>query len=179
MACESFLELRVRELLDLVPARSPAPGGGSVTAIVVGLAAGLAAMAARFAPDNWEPRADVVGRAEALRSRVEPLADADAAAFARYLETKELDPIVDTPLAVAEAGAEIAELAATVAAEGNPTVSGDAAAAAVLAAAGARISARLVSINLGEADDPRRAAAAELAQRADAAAQRALGSDRP
>ena len=149
-----------------------------MTAIVVALAAGLAAMAARFAPDDWGPRTEIVARAEALRSRVEPLADADAEAYARYLETRELDPIVDTPLAVAEAGAEIAELAAIVAAEGNPTVHGDAAAAAVLAAAGTRISARLVAINLGDADDPRRAAAEQLARRAEAAALQALGSDR-
>ena len=50
MESESLLELRVRELLDAVPARAPAPGGGSVAAIAAALAAGLTTMAARFAP---------------------------------------------------------------------------------------------------------------------------------
>jgi formiminotetrahydrofolate cyclodeaminase len=174
---ESFLDLRVRELLDLVAVRSPAPGGGSVAALVVGLAAGLAAMAARFAPEEWEARSDAVGRAEALRIRAEPFSDADAAAYARYLETKELDPIVDVPLEIAEIGAEVAEIAARVAVEGNPTVTGDAAAAAVLAGAGARVALRLVELNLGDREDPRRGEAAAFASRAEVAAQRALGSD--
>ena len=38
-------------------------------------------MAARFAPDDWERRAEIVGRAEELRARDEPLADADADAY--------------------------------------------------------------------------------------------------
>ena len=44
----------LKEFLDAVPARTPAPGGGSVAAVVAALAAGLTAMAARFAPDDWE-----------------------------------------------------------------------------------------------------------------------------
>ena len=83
LASSSFLDVRVKEFLDAVPARTPAPGGGSVAAITLSLAAGLTAMAARFAADDWERRAEIVGRAEALRARAEPLADADAEATAR------------------------------------------------------------------------------------------------
>ena len=41
-------------------------------------------MAARFAPDDWPRRAEVVGAAEELRARAEPLADADAEAYAAF-----------------------------------------------------------------------------------------------
>ena len=68
-----------------MPARTPAPGGGAVAAVATALAAGLAAMAARFAPDEWQRRAAAVGEAEALRARVEPLADADARAYEAFM----------------------------------------------------------------------------------------------
>ena len=166
----------MRELLDRVPARSPAPGGGSVAALVGALAAGLASMAARYAPDDWPPRSETVGRAEELRARLEPLADEDAAAYAAYLEGGDAGPTVDVPLAIAAASAEAAELAARVAAEGNPSVSGDAAVAAVLGAAAARAAARLVSANAGP-EDGRVAEARAHAGRAAAAAELALAED--
>jgi formiminotetrahydrofolate cyclodeaminase len=147
-----------------VPARTPAPGGGAVAAIAAALAAGLTAMAARFAPDDWERRAEVVGRAEELRARVEPLADADAEAYAAFLAdpgdaTRER--IVAIPFEIVEIAAEVGELARLVASEGNPRVSGDASAGADLAAAAASIAARMVETNAP--DDPRAAVARELA----------------
>ena len=107
-------------------------------------------MAARFAPDDWERRAEIVGRAEELRARVEPLADADAEAYGAFMAARtdaNAERIVAIPLEIAEIAAEVAELAAAVADEGNPNVSGDAAAGADLAAAVASIAARLVAIN--------------------------------
>ena len=130
-----------------MPARTPAPGGGAVAAIAASLAAGLTAMAARFAPDEWERRAEVVGRAEELRARVEPLADADAEAYGAFMAERSdenVERIVAIPYELTEAAAEIAELAALVATEGNPNVTGDAAAGADLAAAAASVGARLV-----------------------------------
>ncbi len=52
LGSSSFLDARVKEFLDAVPARTPAPGGGAVAAVVAALAAGLTAMAARFAPED-------------------------------------------------------------------------------------------------------------------------------
>jgi formiminotetrahydrofolate cyclodeaminase len=156
LAASSFLDAGLKEFLDAVPARTPAPGGGAVAAIAASLAAGLTAMAGLFAPDGWEPRAEVVGRAEELRARVERLADSDAEAYGAFMaeRTEEnVERIVAIPFELTEIAAEIAELAALVAAEGNPTVIGDAAAGADLAAAVASVGARLVRINASAGDE--------------------------
>lgn len=157
---ESFLDVRLKDFLDAVPARTAAPGGGAVAAVAGALAAGLVAMAARFAPDEWERRAEVVGRAEELRARLEPLADADAAAYGAYLAERTpatLERIVAVPFEIAELSVEAGRLARLVEEEGNPSVRGDAAAAVDLAAAAASIAARMVEINAP--DDPRAAQA--------------------
>ena len=179
MASSSFLDSGLKDFLDAVPARTPAPGGGAVAAIAASLAAGLTAMAARFAPDEWERRAEVVGRAEELRARVEPLADADAEAYGAFMAeptAENVERIVAIPFELAQVAAELAELAALVAAEGNPNVSGDAAAGADLAAAVASIASRLVAINAA-GGDARVAEAAALAALAAAVAQRASARD--
>ena len=151
----SFLDAGLKEFLDAVPARTPAPGGGSVAAVVAALAAGLTAMAARFAPDDWVRRAEVIGRAEELRARVEGLADADAEAYGAFMHErtpKNVDRITAIPFELTEVAAEIAALAGLVATEGNPNVRGDASAGADLAAAAASVGARLVLINAPAGD---------------------------
>jgi formiminotetrahydrofolate cyclodeaminase len=179
LGSSSFLDVRLKEFLDAVPARTPAPGGGAVAAVVASLAAGLTAMAARFAPEEWEPRAAIVGRAEELRARLEPLADADADAYGAFMvepSDENVERIVTIPFELAESAAEVAELAALVAAEGNPNVSGDASAGADLAAAAASVAARLVAINV-RAGDERVEQARALATRAAAAAARTSARD--
>lgn len=161
---EAFLEGTLKAFLDAVPARTAAPGGGAVAAVAAALAAGLTAMAARYAAEEWERRAEVVGRAEELRARVEPLAQADADAYTAFLATKTdetRERIVAVPFEIAGIAAEVRELARLVAADGNPSVSGDASAGADLAAAAAAIAARMVAINAP--DDPRAEEARRLA----------------
>lgn len=173
---ESLLDQGLKQFLDGIPARTPAPGGGSVAAIAASMAAGLTAMAARFAPDEWERRAEVVGRAEELRARIEPLADADAEAYGAFMASRTDETrarTIEVPNELAELAAEVAELAAEVAVDGNPNVTGDAAAGATLAAAAASIAARLVALNDG---DPQ--ASAAHARAAAAAAARATADDR-
>src|SRR5687767_4839054 len=80
-----------------------------------------------------------------------------------------IERIVAIPFELAGLAADVAELAATVADEGNPNVRGDAAAGADLAAAAASIAARLVAINAPERDERVRIAAAEAARAAEAA----------
>jgi formiminotetrahydrofolate cyclodeaminase len=161
-----YIGVTVRDLLDSIAAEAPAPAGGSVAAIVLAAAAALAAMAARFSREHWDGAAGAVAQAERLRGRAEPLAQADAVAYERALaalrQPRDGDPDVRNaaiglalegaaavPLEIAEVAVDVAELAATVAEHGNPNLRGDAAAAAELAVAAARIGAGLVEINLG------------------------------
>lgn len=166
-----FSSARLEELLDRVASEESVPAGGSVAAIAVALAAGLVAKAARLSPE-WPGAAEVVEQAEALRSLVTPLAQADADAYTKVLEALRrkddvagaLSGAADVPLAIARAAAEVAMLAASAAVQGNTRLRGDAVVAAELAAAGARGAAELVAINLaGRDDDHRVRLASELA----------------
>ena len=179
MENDSLLDLGLKEFLDAVPVRSPAPGGGSVAAVAAALAAGLTAMASRFAPDEWRRRAETIGRAEELRARIEPLADEDANAYRAFMDERTdatRERIVAIPFALVVLATETATLAALVATEGNPNVRGDAAAGADLAAAAASIGARLVSLN-SDASDPRVGESARLALAAKRAAASADEAD--
>jgi formiminotetrahydrofolate cyclodeaminase len=166
-----YLNLPLGEFLDRVASDSPAPGGGSVAAIAIALAAGLAGMAARLSSAQLADAPELAGRADAARLRVAPLARADAESYGSVIEAfREPDPeartarvrdalsgAADVPLAVAEAGNEVVGIASRLAQEGNPNLEGDATAAVLLASAGVRAAAKLVQINLSTAnvDDDR------------------------
>ena len=161
----AFQYLTVEELCETVAARTSAPGGGSVAAIVTAFAASLTAMSARFATEQWEDAPGAVAQAEALRARVLPLADEDARAYESFLlarrMSKDFDPQVrdaaigealsraaDVPLAIAEAALDVASLAAELVERGNPNIRGDAATAVLLSEAAVRATANLVEVNL-------------------------------
>ena len=165
--------MSVEAFLDAVSERTPAPGGGASAAVGCALAAALVEMAGRFGGLD-----DTVARAGALRSRALALRDADLEAYLPVLEALRLprqDPeraarlhdasssAAGPPLAVAEAAAEVAELARSVAEAGRPALRGDALAGADLAAGAARAAARLVEINLAEAPGDARVARARAA----------------
>jgi formiminotetrahydrofolate cyclodeaminase len=168
--------------LEEVGAKTSAPGGGAVAAVAVSLAAALTEMAARFSGRQWDRAAEAVTRARELRTRAMPLAEADAEAYTAVIEARgtpaydeALSRAADVPLAIAQAAADVGELAAELATNGNPNLRGDAATAALLAEAGARAAANLVEINLAEKDgDERIARAHDFASSAGAAARRAL-----
>jgi methenyltetrahydrofolate cyclohydrolase len=186
-----FLAQPLEELLEEIASDKPAPGGGAVAAIVVAMAAGLVAMAARFSRE-WEEADEVCERADALRRRVAPLAPADAAAFEEVLTAmrlpKHLEPEVrntaignalaraaEIPLEIAKEASEVAVLGALAAEKGNPNLRGDAVAATFLAHAAARVAANLVTINLGTTErDERVARAREHVAAAEEAVERAL-----
>jgi formiminotetrahydrofolate cyclodeaminase len=160
-----FSSQTVRELCETVSAETSAPGGGSVAAIVGAMAASLAAMAARFSKEHWEDAAGAVAQAEAMKARLLPLAEEDAAAYEKVLTAlrlpkdgdseardaalgQALSHATDVPLEIAEASVDVAMLAAELARRGNPNLHGDAATAVYLAEAAVRASANLVEINL-------------------------------
>jgi methenyltetrahydrofolate cyclohydrolase len=148
------------EFLDAVGSASPAPGGGSSSAVAGALAAGLVEMAARISGGESE-------RPRALRERALELAEAELSSYAPVLEALRLpreDPAraerlatalleaSRAPLEVSEIGAEVAELGLDVAQGSKAAVRGDAVAGVVLAEAATTAAARLVEINLTESD---------------------------
>jgi methenyltetrahydrofolate cyclohydrolase len=179
-----YLQLPLSRFLGLVASGDPAPAGGSVAAVAVALAAALSAMAARLSAKHLADAPKLAKRADSLRSEAAPLARADAAAYGRVLAAQRtgegdvfrgaLSRAADIPVAVAEAGVEVAEISAYLARDGNPNLKGDAIAAALLAEAGVRAATRLAKINLSGAgiEDGRLARADELVETA-AAARRA------
>jgi formiminotetrahydrofolate cyclodeaminase len=167
-------ERPLAELLADVAERSPAPGGGAAAAWCGALAAALLEMAAEFGGAH-----EAAGRAASLRARLLEAGEADLRSYEPVLRAMRLpadDPAraerldralaaaCEPPLDVARGAVEVAELAASVAADSKTAVRGDALAGVVLAEAAVRAAAELVGVNVD--DDPRRAAAAELAERA-------------
>ena len=172
-AVPNYAELPLGRFMDMVASREPTPGGDASAAVAVALAAALTAMAARFSADHLADAETIADRAEELRNRVMPLAQADAAAYGRVLDAyrtprdddekrrrrirEALSEAADVPLSIAEVGVEVAGNAARLVEEGNPNLRGDAVTAAALAKAGVRAAATLVEINVsaGGADDDR------------------------
>lgn len=189
--------LPLAELLARLADRTPAPGGGSAAAWSLAIAAALVEMGCAFTLSR-EEFTGVSERIDAIRLRSRHLGAAsldlareDLESFQAVLEAMRRpreDPdrsaalllarsaAAQVPLRTATAAAEVAELAAEVAASGNPNLIGDAVTGALLAEAACRAAVNLVEINLGDAPgDPRLAEAAGLAASAFQARSRALG----
>ena len=179
---------QVGELLDRIAEGPPPPGGGSVAALVGAMAAGLVTMAARA-----HGELAVAAQSESLRARLTELAEEDAVALAQALEHlsgggggearpeardfslgRALRRAADIPVAIAESAEDVALVAAELADRIEGPVKADAAAAAMLADAAARVAAHLVAVNLATVDgDERLARAQAAAEGAATAAQRA------
>lgn len=154
---DRYLDLTLDRLLDEVAARQSAPGGGSVAAIAVALAAGLVGMAARFSDRQLPEHEQLADEADQMRQEVAGLADADAEAYAGLLadgrSAEALLRATEIPLQVCDRGLVVAELAVRLAENGNPNVRGDAVTGLLLAAAAVRSAAHLVKLNAEAADD--------------------------
>jgi methenyltetrahydrofolate cyclohydrolase len=190
-----YLDLPLKAFLDLVASGGPAPGGGSVAAIAVALAAGLSGMAARLSAGQLADADELARRADVARRRVAPLARIDAESYGRVLdaygepdsETRRmrvsdaLSGATDVPLAIAEIGNEVAGIAARLVEDGNPNLQGDAIAAVLLAEAGVRAATVLVEINLSSAnaEDDRLGRANELVDKTTETVRRGTEGHRP
>ncbi len=89
--------LPLGELVALLAARTPTPGGGSAAAIAGAIGAALASMACKFSlqkPGSVPAAADVLltidQSLEDLRSRLLKLADEDAAAYEKVRDARKL-----------------------------------------------------------------------------------------
>lgn len=178
-------ERPLADLLAVLAARSPAPGGGSAAAWAGALAAALLEMSAAFAGD-----AEVAERASALREELLARGEQELHAYAPVLAAQRL-PVSDpsradrlsaalcqaseVPIGIVRAATEVAELAASVARESKPELRGDAVAGVLVAEAASRAAARLAEINLSDrAGDPRLSELAGLLSRAERARGSAL-----
>jgi formiminotetrahydrofolate cyclodeaminase len=189
-----LLDAPLHELLDSLAGEGPSPGGGSAAAIVVAMAAALVAKVGRASKGYWPEAGGVIGQAEAFRARVAPLAQTGAEVYAeaiRALRGREaleeryrdqqlraaLERSAEIPMRIAEAGSDLACLAALLVEKGNPEVRADAAAASILAESGTRVAATLVETNLGVTEgDPRVRHVKTLVAVAAEASERALAS---
>jgi len=180
------------DFLEQLAARTPAPGGGGAAAVTGAMAAGLVAMAARFSVTQLPGALDLAEQADRLRYQVTQLVDMDARAYAAVLDARRrpggrsadlreaLRGAATVPLEIAAIGARVAQMAARVAAAGNPNLRGDAVTGAVLAAASARSAACLVDINVawGELEPSLSQRAAQAVAEAGDAAERTLSTER-
>jgi len=184
--------MTVRDFIGELSSDSPAPGGGSVSALAAAMAAALAAMVAAISHGKKgfeQKQADLDGiatRAQELKDQFVSAIDADTAAFDRLLEAMRL-PATDAtresaladatigatevPLSVLEKCPEAVELCREVARIGFQASLSDAGVGAQMARAAAAGAYQNVCINLAGLTDKRRAA---LLARADAAWKRAL-----
>jgi methenyltetrahydrofolate cyclohydrolase len=193
-APEDMLSAPLGDVLGHIASAIPSPAGGSAAAIAVAMGAGLTAMCARNSRDEWPEARAATAQAETLRARIEPLAQADAEAYDGALAAFRLPELLEPevrnatlgvaleraaaiPLAIAEVGADVADLAASLAEKGSQQVKGDAIAGALLAEAGTRAAAHLVRINLGATPEDARVMRAEAnAEAASRSVRRALES---
>ena len=179
--------LTVRDFVDELSSDSPAPGGGSVSALAASMGAALAAMVAVLShtKKGFESKQDALDRiavrGQALKARFLGAVDADTDAFDRLLDAMRMpkdDPARDAalagatvaaaevPLGVLEGCAETVELCREVARIGLQASLSDAGVGAQMARAAAAGAYQNVCINLASLDDPRREA---LLARADKA----------
>ena len=159
--------------LDDLAAAAPTPGGGSASAHVGAMAAGLVAMVARLTvgkkkyKDVEEQMWEVIARAESLRAGLTALVAADAEAFDAVMAAFKLPKGTDdekkarsqaiqdatlhaaqVPLDTAARSVEVMELAYQAAAHGNTNAITDAGTAAAFAHAALTGAALNIRINL-------------------------------
>jgi formiminotetrahydrofolate cyclodeaminase len=150
--------------IESVAEPTPAPGGGSSSAVVTAIAAALVEMSAGIAG-----RSDAASAAAGLRHRALVLAEEELSSYAPVLEARTpsersaaLAAASEPPARIAETAAEVAELGVEVAEAASVAVRGDALTGVVLAEAAASAAFRLVEINVGSGPVFERARAAEL-----------------
>jgi methenyltetrahydrofolate cyclohydrolase len=185
---DEYGRLPVGAFLDALAARAPAPAGGSAAALVLAQAAALCAKSARLSERQLtaDRAAEITQEAERIRGTAASLIDEDPRAYANVLKARRsrneqpqdaaaaagmaaaLSAAADVPLRIVELAVPVSVIAATLAADGNQALRGDALAAGLLAQAAARAAACLVRINLtGAPGDPRLARIDALLARID------------
>ena len=193
-----LMSMTASRFVDEVSTESPAPGGGSVAALMGSLGAALATMVANLTVGKkgyegaWADLAAMAERGQALKDRLARAVDEDTDAFNRVMEAMRLPKgtpeqqaersravdtankaAADVPLQTARLCLEAITLAATAAELGNRNSASDAGVAALASRAGVEGAALNVRINLaGITDAAFKASAATAAAAIEADARR-------
>ncbi len=171
--------MSLRGFVDETASESPAPGGGSVAALLGALAAALGTMVANLSAhkrgwdERWEEFSRWAERGQALKDELLGLVDDDTAAFNRVMSALSLPKgtpeekaarksaltaanrgAAEVPLKVMKTSLALFPLMEAMAREGNPASVSDAGVGAMAARAAVRGAALNVRINLGGLGDP-------------------------
>ena len=170
----SFENQSVREFLEAVASKQPAPGGGAVASVVAALGAALGRMVVNYSIGKKSLAAhnglhqDAMKSLAQLGERAMRLAEDDAVAYGRLNALWKLDKAdpkrvaefgeaveqaIAAPHAVLHVCKEMLRLLQTTCGTTNAMLASDLAIAAILAEAGARAAAWNVRINLPMLDD--------------------------
>ena len=166
------------EFVEELSTNSPAPGGGSVSALAGSLGAALSSMVAALTHEkkgmlDIKPEMDEIGvEAQELKDRLAFLMDEDTEAFNQVMEANRLPAndekekkvkekavdtankyAIDIPMETAEKCFRVIELTNTLVEKGNPNSVSDAGVSAEIALAGVRGGGMNVLINLNGIDD--------------------------
>ena len=169
----SITAFTIDELISKINSTEAMPGGGSVSALVSGMAAGLCGMTAKLTlgKKGYEvvegKMKDYIKKVDKLIEELKQLADEDPLAFGKVLKAYKLpkdaeedigirekaiqDALIDAalvPLEISEKSIEIIEIALLLIEEGNKNVIADGAGVAHLAYAAVQISAINAKINI-------------------------------
>ena len=173
-----FADLSVREFLSKVGSVEPVPGGGSVAALALGLAASLTRMVALLTKGRKDDAAldakmaRLIETSSHLEARLLSAVDEDSAAYTRVMDAYRLPKGTDdekrirqgavqdalkgaalVPLSVAEMGVELLMLAEVAVKEGNRNAATDGLVGALMARSGVLGALFNVRINLAAITD--------------------------
>lgn len=186
-----FRDMTIDGFVDLLGSATPAPGGGSASAIAASLGASLVAMVGRLSEGREKYAAHAathvwaIATATELADRFLRLADEDAAAYDAFAAAMKLPRETDdekatranalrqaaavaseVPLRTVEACVELAVAADALAGRSNRNASSDLGVASLLAEAAVHGAAENVFVNLPSlGDDPRAGSMRERASR--------------
>ena len=174
----SLMNLVGKEFVEELSTNSPAPGGGSVSALAGALGAALSSMVAALSHEKKElldlkPEIDEIGiEAQNLKDRLSFLVDEDTNAFNKVMDANRLSATndkeqsaknqaieiankyaIEIPLETAKKCFRVIELANTLVEKGNPNSVSDAGVAAEVALAGVSGACMNVLINLTSVED--------------------------
>ena len=173
-----IVDQTIRGFLEELASSAPTPGGGSAAALIGAVGAALLAMVGNLTAGKKGYEAvdrsmrDLVAESDRLRGELARLADEDVRVFGEVMAAYRMPrgddaeraarraaiqsallDATEAPLELARVCAEVIDLSATAAEEGNSNVVSDAGVGVVAAHAALRAAALNVWINAGSIDD--------------------------